>query len=90
MNSELNNQQSDWLAQTEELNDTEASQVNGGASTEAALAQQEKSSQESIQFQAEAAAITKETQQQITAINADRDLNTNAARNIGQAASQIK
>jgi hypothetical protein len=31
MNSELNNQQTDWLAQTEELNDTEASQVNGGA-----------------------------------------------------------
>jgi hypothetical protein len=32
MNSELHNQQSDWLAQTEELNDIEASQVNGGES----------------------------------------------------------
>jgi hypothetical protein len=31
MNSELNNHQIDWLAQTEELNDAEASQVNGGA-----------------------------------------------------------
>jgi hypothetical protein len=30
MNSELNNHQTDWLAQTEEINDTEASQVNGG------------------------------------------------------------
>jgi len=30
MNLEINNQQTDWLAQTEELNDTEASQVNGG------------------------------------------------------------
>jgi hypothetical protein len=33
MNSELNNHQTDWIAQAEELNDTEASQVNGGANT---------------------------------------------------------
>jgi hypothetical protein len=32
MNSELNNYQNDWLAQADELNDIEASQVNGGAS----------------------------------------------------------
>jgi hypothetical protein len=58
--------------------------------SQAALDQLRQSSQDSIEFQAESAAITKETQQQVTAINADRDLNTNAARNIGQAASQIK
>jgi hypothetical protein len=37
MNSELNNHQTDWLAQTEELNDTEASNVNGGAISAAEL-----------------------------------------------------
>jgi hypothetical protein len=30
MNSEFNNYQTDWLAQTEELKDIEASKVNGG------------------------------------------------------------
>lgn len=32
MKDRINSQQSDWLAQTEELNDTEASRINGGAS----------------------------------------------------------
>jgi hypothetical protein len=40
-NSELNNQQTDWLAKTEELNDIEASQVNGGAVGYSAADQQE-------------------------------------------------
>jgi hypothetical protein len=31
MNSDFNNHQTDWLAQTEELKDIEASQFNGGA-----------------------------------------------------------
>jgi hypothetical protein len=41
MNLELNNQQTDWLAKTEELNDTEASQVNGGAVANSAAEQRE-------------------------------------------------
>jgi hypothetical protein len=70
------------------LNPFDASRAD--KTSEDALEQYEESAQDSIEFQAKSAAITKETQQQITAINADRDLNTNSARGIGQAASQIK
>ena len=36
MKPEFNNQQSDWLNQTEELNDLEAAQLNGGNTAELA------------------------------------------------------
>ena len=44
MNSEVNNQDnlanknSDWLSQVEQVNDSEAAQVNGGAALEASRA----------------------------------------------------
>jgi hypothetical protein len=52
MSSELNNYQTDWLAQTEELNDTEASQVNGGADQyqfDAQLRREELQNEQSLQ-----------------------------------------
>jgi hypothetical protein len=68
-NSELNNQQTDWLAQTEEINDTEASQVNGGAGDSVAAGQQ--SAQDNLATQQANADAAKEFQDQSTAISTD-------------------
>ncbi|VEP13191.1 hypothetical protein H1P_1890006 [Hyella patelloides LEGE 07179] len=63
MKSEKNQQQTNWLAETEELNDVEASQVNGGYGFDAHIAQLVAQLEAQQEAQAEA-------QAEMTALNA--------------------
>jgi hypothetical protein len=76
MNSEHINHQTDWLAQTEELNDTEASQVNGGAS---AIQSAQQSAQQSAADQARLAQQSNQIQEEMA-----------VSKNVAELAQSIK
>ena len=64
MKPEFNNQQSDWLNQTEELNDLEAAQVNGGSAPVNAASAPGNGGSTAAADQRELAARTRSIQQQ--------------------------